>query len=139
MCELPKALRFCTCKARSLAQLTHFWVFYRFDKTKDDMVIGRVALPDRLDATVDKYNRALLLARLHEDDAFDLDLDPREGDLLAIAFRCTEVNQRGVREDRTITYGYKRTGDRWVDEPFNHLEWQWHHHHERFGKLRPTP
>lgn len=138
MCKLRETLKLCTCDVPSVSALEHYWVLYRFDKAKDDMVIGRVMLPDRLAAEVEEYNRRLLLARLQEEDAFDVDLHPEEGDRLAITFACSEANASGRLVKKTITYGYARTGGRWVEEPYDPLSWQWHHDRERFGELRSS-
>jgi hypothetical protein len=136
MCKLSEKLKLCTCNARSVAALKHYWVLFRFDATKNRMVRGRVSLPDRLDAKVEAYNRRLLLARLQEADAFDVDLHPEEGDRLAITFQCSEAGASGRRATKIITYGYAHKGGRWVEERYNPLSWQWHHDRERFGALR---
>lgn len=138
MCKLDERLKLCTCDVPSVSALEHYWVLYRFDEEKNHMVIGRVRLPDKLDAEVEAYNRRLLLARLQEEDAFDVDLHPKEGDRLAITFQCSEVDASGRRVKKTITYGYARTGGRWVEEPYDSLSWEWHHDQERFGALRPA-
>jgi hypothetical protein len=138
MCKLRETLKLCTCDVPTVSALEHHWVLYRFDKEKNNMVIGRVMLPDRLHAKIDAHNRRLLLARLQEEDAFDVDLHPEEGDRLAITFRCSEADASGRRVKKTITYGYARMGGRWVEERYDPLSWQWHHDQEQFGELRPA-
>lgn len=128
MCKLDDKLKFCTCRARSAAALAHAWIFHRFDAKKDCRVIGRVAIPPRLAKEVEQHNRALLLSRINEADAFDVDLAPREGDRLQLNFQFSDT--------QWAVYGYEYRKGRWVEQPFNSLEWQWHHEEEAFGVVR---
>lgn len=136
MCKLEGTLKLCTCNAKEASWLDQHWVFYRFNAEKHDMMIGRVLLPDRLHPNVEAANRRLLLARLQEEDAFDVELQPAEGDRLLITLRCTELDAAGKEVSKMITYGYERKAGKWVEEPFNSLSWQWHHDRVRFGELR---
>ncbi len=136
MCKLEGTLKFCTCNAKEAARLEQSWVFYRFNAEKHQRLRGRVAVPDRLHPQVDAANRRLLLARLQEDDAFDVDLEPAEGDRLAITLRCAESDKAGKEVRKLVTYGYERKAGRWVEEPFHGLGWQWHHDEVGVGKLR---
>lgn len=128
MCKLDHRLKLCTCRARSTAALTHSWVFHRFDAKKSRVVIGRVALPPRLAEEIEQHNRALLLSRLNEADAFDVELSPREGDRLQLSFRFSDT--------KWAVYGYEHRDGRWTEQPFSPLEWQWHHDQESFGVVR---
>ena len=101
-------------------------------------MIGRVAIPQKLAARVDAYNRSLLLQRLHEDDVFDVDLKLRDGDRLQLTFRCSERGASGRSAHKVITYGYTWNAGRWTEESFNPLFWQWHHNREMFGELAPS-
>lgn len=139
MCELSKKLKLCTCDAgSSVAALDHFWVLHRFDPAKNTMVIGRVRMPDRLDAEVEAYNRALLLARLNEPDAFDVDLGPREGDRLQLTFTFRKHVPPGKESVKVIHYGYAYENGRWKEMPYESLSWYRKHHREQSGELRPA-
>ena len=107
MCKLSHQLKMCICDVPDVSELEHYWVLHRFNPKKD-MVIGRVARPDTLDVRVDAYNRSLLLQRLHEDDAFDIDLNLQNGDRSQLTFRCSEPDASGQPEIKVITYGYAR-------------------------------
>ncbi len=130
MCKLSDKLKLCTCDA-SVADLVSYWVFYRFIEGKNHMVIGRVMIRDPLDPEVEAHNRSLLLARLNESDAFDVDLEPRDGDRLQLTFRLSPTDAR-----KTIIYGYAHAAGRWVEEPYDNLGWQWHHDQEQTGEVR---
>lgn len=140
MCKLEGILKFCTCTAKQATRLDQFWVFYRLNAEKDFRIIGRVAIPARLRPRVHAENRRLLLARLNEDDAFDIDLQSAEGDRLAVTLRCAEEDrEQDPRRSDLITYGYERQNGRWVEAQFDPHSWQWHHDQEHFGKLQATP
>jgi hypothetical protein len=138
MCRVSSTLKLCTCAVRDVSRLRHYWVLHRFDPRKANRMIGRVARPDVLDARDEVHNRALLLARLQEPDAFDVDLAPREGDRLQLTFRFAERDRAGRKAFKEITYGYAWTAGRWVEKEFEPLGWQWHHDRERIGELRPA-
>jgi hypothetical protein len=133
VCELSRKLKLCTCDVGSVAELDHYWVFHRFVEGKNEMVIGRVAMPPKLDAKVEAHNRSVLLARLNESDAFDVDLKPRDGDRLRLTFR---FSKGFPAKDKTITYGYAKKDGRWVEEAYSGLSWRWHHEEENFGEVR---
>lgn len=139
MCEVSEKLKLCTCAAgASAANLDHCWVLHRFDPAKHTMVIGRVRMPDRLDAEVEAYNRALLLARLNEPDAFDVDLAPHEGDRLQLTFTCPHSVPRDKGRVKTIHYGYAYENGRWREMPYESLSWYRKHDREQVGEIRPA-
>jgi hypothetical protein len=138
MCKVSSKLKLCTCAVPDVSRLRFYWVLHRFDPRKDVRRVGRVARPDVLDARDEAHNRTLLLARLQEPDAFDVDLEPREGDRLQLTFRFTERDRAGRKTVKEITYGYARIRGRWVEEKYDPLLWHWHHDRERFGELRPA-
>lgn len=131
MCTLSETLKLCTCESGSLGDLDHYWVFHRFVDGKDNPVIGRVLVSYRLDATTEAHNRSLLLARLNQPDAFDIDLQPRDGDRLHLAFRIIVAGA-----PKTVTYGYALSGGTWVEQTYNSLAWERHHDRETFGEIR---
>ncbi len=130
MCMLSDKLKLCTCDAASVGELDHYWVLHRFIEGKNSMVIGRTRIPEKLDAQAEAHNRALLLARLNESDAFDVDLQPKDRDRLQLTFSFS------TPQPKTIIYGYGRVDGRWVEEAYDNLGWRWHHEEERFGEVR---
>jgi hypothetical protein len=136
MCKLSSQLKLCSCEASDVSKLESFWVLHRFDPRKNDMVIRRVMRADTLDPQLDTYNRSLLLQRLHEDDAFDVDLKLQSGDRLQLTFQCSESDEAGQSVLKRITYGYTWTAGRWSEEPYSSLEWQWHHDRAMLGEFR---
>lgn len=137
MCRISSTLKLCTCDVGDVSQLQNYWILHRFHSGKDYFVIGRTMVPDVLDPQDEAFNRALLLARLQEPDAFDVDLEPQEGDRLQLTFQVSGRDGAGQQPPKMITYGYAWSGGRWVEERFDHHMWQWQHDRERFGELRP--
>jgi len=131
VCKLSEKLKLCTCSAGSVADLEDYWVLHRFVEGKNQIVIGRALLPDKLDAKVEAHNRSLLLARLNDPDAFDIDLRPRDGDRLQLTFRFSVGGAA-----KTISYGYTHAQGRWIEQAYDSLSWQWHHDSESFGEVR---
>jgi len=86
-------------------------------------------MPYFIDAITDAYNRNLLLKRINERDAFDIELNPKSGDLLQISFA-------GESNYQDLTYGYKYTGEKWETEIYDPLKWMWHHEINLKGKIR---
>jgi hypothetical protein len=138
VCKLSSQLKLCTCDVGSVDRLEHYWVLHRFDPRKDDSVIGKLFMPHTLDGRVEAYNRSLLLQRLQEGDAFDVDLKPREGDRLQLTFRCSEADASESLKGKIITYGYAWSAGRWVEQAFDPLSWRARHDEERFGEVRPA-
>lgn len=131
MCKLGDALKLCTCDVTSVDDLDHFWVFHRFDPSKNATVIGRTLVSYALAPEIEAHNRALLIARLNEPDAFDVDLAPREGDRLQLTFRFGGYYKR-------TSYGYEFRDGKWSEQEFDNLAWADHHDRERFGELKPV-
>jgi len=140
MCELSKKLKLCTCAVASVEHLRHYWVLYRFNKTKDDLVMGQAMLLEEPGKAVQAYNRSLLLERLNEHDAFDINLNPQEGDRLQLKFTCSDSGVLSIltrnRKIKKIIYGYTYRNGRWIEEPFDHLAWERRHDREKFGEIQ---
>jgi hypothetical protein len=130
MCRVSTKIKFCTCSASSPEKLKHYWVFHRFIEGKDVMVIGEPVMPFDIDRETNSFNRELLLHRVNEPDAFDINLYPKENDRLQISFLCK--NDVGGY----IHYGFSFRNGNWAEEMFDGLEWMWHHSEIAFGKIK---
>src|ERR1700754_961408 len=103
MCKLSGKLKLCTCNATTVSRLQNYWVLHRFNAEKDVRVIGTMLLQDKLESQTEVHKRALLLERLHEPDAFDVDLQPGEGDRLQLTFQCTTPGRFWFKRTKIIT------------------------------------
>ena len=129
MCKVSDKIEFCTCAASPIYKLRNYWILHRFIKGKDIIVIGEVLMPFIIEKDIDNSNRKFLQKRINESDAFDINLNPKRGDLLEITFGTKSVWQK-------LTYGYKYTGTSWVCESYDPLKWKWHHEVDLAGKIR---
>lgn len=96
------------------------------------MIIGEFMLPYMIDEKILIKNKAMLLKRLNETDAFDVELFPKSKDRLQLTFTCPGAN------DQQITYGYSYKKGKWVEEDYDPLEWCWHHDEQKFGIINPA-
>ncbi|MEZ5539064.1 MAG: hypothetical protein R3E63_03720 [Pseudomonadales bacterium] len=110
-----------------MERLCHYWIFYRQAQDKNEMIIGTIQPPYYLDPAVDAINREHILARLREVDAFDVALQPADGDLLVLSFQAA---------DGKVDYGFEYSAGCWREKEYNSLMWLWHHDEEMFGKIR---
>lgn len=78
------------------------------------------------DAEDELHNRVLLLKRVNEPDAFDVDLKPKAKDRLQISICCGH---------RYMDYGFVYKGGERVEEEFDGIEWMWRHEEVEFGKV----
>ncbi len=130
MCRIANTIKLCTCGAASIAELKHYWVFYRYDKNKDEVMIGEVLIPVAWgDPEMIALNEAMLLQRLNEADAFDVNLSPKNKDRLLIAIGV------GDKSSGYHNYGFMWQGKKWVSCPYQYFEWTWKHDEIQFGKV----
>lgn len=128
MCKITSKIKFCTCKASSTEKLQHYWCLYRFNKDKDDVVMGML-LPDE-PLTIDfEVNKVVLEKRLNEEDAFDLDLSFKPKDVLEIV--CNNFN-----DSKRTVYGFKYKGKRWQLYEIDDFYIMGHYDEVGFGKMR---
>ena len=85
-------------------------------------------MPPFIDYKLEIYNRKLLLKRVNEVDAFDIDLHPKSKDRLQLTFTCEMFYS-------PLNYGYSFNKGKWIEEEFHYLEWMWHHEKAEFGKI----
>jgi hypothetical protein len=130
MCLVSGKIKFCTCSKDSKKNLRHYWVFHRFIKGKDHMVLGEPVMPYTFDnKEFDLSNRKLLLRRINEPDAFDVELRPKSGDRLQLSFFCKK-NSPGY-----IHYGFSFRKGKWVEETYDVFGWMEHHEESETGKI----
>ena len=85
MCKVSDQIKFCTCGPEmDIEELDNYWIFYRRNPYKNEMVIGKTLLPSELDPNDLAYNQKVLETRINECNAFDIPLEPQSGDRLLI-------------------------------------------------------
>jgi hypothetical protein len=128
MCKITSKIKFCTCKASATEKLQHYWCLYRFNKEKDDVVMG-LLLPDE-PLTIDfEVNKVVLEKRLNEEDAFDVNLSFKPKDVLEIV--CNNFN-----DSKRTVYGFKYKGKRWQFYEIDDFYIMGHYDEVGFGKMK---
>jgi len=129
MCKITSKIKFCTCKASSNEKLQHYWCLYRFNKDKNEMIVGNVILPDYLLDINYEVNKVVLEKRLNEEDAFDVDLSFKPKDVLEIV--CNNFN-----DSKRTVHGFKYKGKRWQFYEIDDFYIMGHYDVLSFGKMK---
>jgi hypothetical protein len=128
MCKITSKIKFCTCKASSTVKLQHYWCLYRFNKEKEDMIMGLLLPHEPL--TIDfEVNKVVLEKRLNEEDAFDVNLSFKPKDVLEIV--CNNFN-----DSKRTVYGFKYKGKRWQLYEIDDFYIMGHYDEVTFGKMK---
>ena len=99
MCKISDQIKFCTCGPDiDIEDLENYWIFYRRNPDKNEMIIGDTLLPSELDPKDLAYNHQTLKKRINESDAFDLPLESQSGDRLLIHLTTPMTNITSVDE-----------------------------------------
>ena len=130
MCEVSDKLKLCTCNT-DIGKLKNWWAFYRFEKGKNDFLIGEPMMPSTIPAEIDSLNRDLLTRLLNDGNVFDFDLKPKSKDCLLLTFRVPKKRH----ESGIIQYGYVYKNRKWVEIDFKPFSWEEHHNEEITGKI----
>lgn len=129
MCKITSKIKFCTCKASSPEKLQQYWCLYRFNKDKNEMIVGEVILPNYMLDITYEVNKVVLEKRLNEADAFDMDLSFKARDVLEIVCNNLDDAKRQV-------YGFKYKGKRWQLNEVDYFYIMGHYDEFSFGKLK---
>ena len=88
MCKVSSHIKFCTCSKRELSKLDNYWIFHRYDKKRDYLIIGEAIFQNYMDQDMIYYNKEKLLMRVNEPNAFDMDLKPKQNGRLQVHLAC---------------------------------------------------
>lgn len=129
MCKITSKIKFCTCKASSTEKLQQYWCLYRFNKDKNEIIVGEIILPNYLLDINYEVNKVVLEKRLNETDAFDMDMSFKPKDVLEIVCNNLDDAKRHV-------YAFKYKGKRWQLYEADYFYIMGHYDEFSFGKLR---
>ena len=88
MCIITEKIKLCTCKASSTNRLQHYWVLYRRNKDKNEIIVGELMLPsfEWFHPNEFKKNYVTLENRVNEGDVFDVPIAFKAKDVLELVF-----------------------------------------------------
>lgn len=130
MCSVSDKIQFCSCAASSVNQLKHYWVWYRFNKDKNEMVMGEVMLPNFILNPDFAKNKETLKKRLNQVDAFDTSLDFKNKDLLEIV-----IDHDIPHTDKT-SYLFEYKNDIWYSREYDPFYIANDFDEKEFGKIK---
>jgi len=113
MCIVSDKIKFCTCAESNISQLKHYWVLYRYNKQKKGLMMGEWIFPEHIIDPQDVMNENTIIARLNENDAFDVAMDFDNKDLLKVT-----INNKPKKGERKYSYSFQYRKKKWeVYEP----------------------
>lgn len=127
MCTVSNNIKFCTCAANSPEKLRHYWILHRFNKDKNERIIGEPHFPDDMFVPDYATNRETLRKRLNQPDAFDFETAFKPKDTLEVT-----INHDG----HPATYCFVFAKDQWRDTEYDAFGLMNHYAELQFGKLK---
>jgi hypothetical protein len=109
MCKIVDTLKFCTCvdKDTDVGELNHYWVLHRYNKHKNENVMGMPAFPSDFNPMFG-INAALLENILNTTNPFDKNIEAKRWDKLEIVLCNNAENKEDI-----LYYNYRFTGKVW--------------------------
>lgn len=108
MCKITNTIKFCTCINDNIDidELDQYWVLHRFNKDKDECIMGLPMLPDHLHPMF-KINADIISKALNTPEAFDKKIKFNNADRLEI------VLGNNSDDDRRFSYTYEFSQGQW--------------------------
>lgn len=108
MCLISDKIKFCTCVATDIDiyELNHYWVLHRYNKDKNEDVMGSPVLPVHLHPRIE-INAKLLVSTLNTTEAFDKNIELKRGDRLEVVLYNNQT------DTEPLYYNFKYTGKIW--------------------------
>lgn len=128
MCKITSKIKFCTCKVTSTENLQNYWCLYRFNKGKNEMIVGEVISPDLLTDLNYEVNKVILEKRLNEEDVFDMELTFKPKDVL-------EIVCKNIAFGRFDTYCFVYRNKKWKSSEIDDFELMGRYDTVSFGKI----
>jgi hypothetical protein len=131
MCIVSDKIKFCTCTSADLDELPHYWLLHRFNKEKDEFILGQPRIPLSYYEPYYKLNKEIFAQRLNEPDSFDFEFHFRDNDRLVIV-----LNNLSADEDQRMTFCFSYNKEKWVPEQYNLFELANHYDELKFGQFK---
>ena len=126
MCQISHNITFCSCTGFSIGELKHYWVLYRHNKGKKFHIIGEPIWPIYDDCF--DVNEDTLLARLAEEDAFDVPMEFQLKDRFVVVLNSDS--------DHFQAYAFKYTSKGLQKDSYDYFDFKNLYDEWRFGKLK---
>ena len=132
MCEISDKIKFCTCSS-DVENLKHYWVLHRKSANSDDMQIcvGMYMMPNEKAQEFLKINSTTLVNRLNDSDAFDVDLELKNKDILEVV-----INNRSENYEDRVTYAFEYNKGKWKSTDYDPFFLMNKYEEEFSGKMK---
>ena len=128
MCSVSDKLKLCTCGEDVYDSAKHYWIFHRYVKGRNEMLVGSIMCPYFADPETDQQNLETILHALNEGNPFDVDLNPKNHDRLSLHFSCDESLAH-------LSYGFRYNGKVWKVIPYNVFDFMQKHEEGQEGEI----
>ena len=130
MCKVSDKIKFCTCRnSVNIEELDNYWVLYKFNKDKNEMMMGMQILPTSFRDTNFVFNVSLILDRLNDGEAFDKPIAFNKKDRLEVVLK-TDSN------DDSYSYNFQFGGKKWKEVEEDPFELMNYYDQEKEGKVK---
>lgn len=131
MCKLTNNIKFCTCidDNKNIEELNHYWVLHRFNKDKNELVMGLPMFPDHLLPNF-KDNEEQLTKALNTPEAFDKNINLKSKDRIEVL-----LNNK-ANDNKSYNYTFEYKNGQW--KPIESDCFELTNHYDRLikGKLK---
>lgn len=129
MCIISDKIKLCTCKASSTERLQNYWVLYRRNKDKNEIIVGEVMISFEWINPNYKENYTTLESRVNEADVFDVPIAFKAKDVLELVFNNNDDIKRA-------TYGFKYYKKQWIKSAIDVFDLMGRFDEVQFGKIK---
>lgn len=129
MCSVSDKIVLCTCKVSNVENLKHYWMLFRYNPEKGEIIVGQPISWETLLQINNPDNPKILLKKLNEQNIFDKPLEFFEKDRLLISVQFRE------NECRT-DYGFEYKKGKWKIKEFDYFGWMAEHYEFKEGKIK---
>lgn len=127
MCEISDELKLCTCS--NAEELENYWVLYRYNKDKNELIVGQPILPR--DITVEELiNKDIFCEFLNKKNCFDFEYQPQNNDRLLISLLDSTNKDFDEEYTESIAYGFEYRNGKWNIKDYETFEW-----YERYDEI----
>lgn len=132
MCEISDKIKFCTCSS-DVENLKHYWVLHRKSAKLDEMqfCVGTYMMPNEKAKAFLEINSTTLINRLNESDAFDMNLELKNKDILEVV-----INNKSDNYEDRITYTFEFKKGRWKNIEYDPFFLMNKYEEELSGKMK---
>jgi hypothetical protein len=129
MCTISQKLKLCTCASTvDVYELDNYWVFYKYGKPKNYIIMGTPFFPYNSNQNVHENNLKQLPILLNEGQVFDVDLQPAKKDRLLLSIQLDSKNR--------FDYGFEYRNGKWKYLEYCFFTWDKRHDIVDRGEVR---